>query len=133
MEHPLLERDAIEPVLEPVHRGERRAAPPALDWRQLAGALLAVAGLVAVVLAWVGVSGTLRTSAQLSYLTSGGIGGAALVFLGGVCFMSFEHRRDREALAELEARLTRLEDGLAGEFDHLAALIDRRNGNGADR
>ncbi|MNC96155.1 hypothetical protein D3C83_134480 [compost metagenome] len=39
--------------------------------------------------------------------------------VGTVLLVSCEHSRDRKAIAELAAQLHQLEEGLAGEFDHL--------------
>ena len=40
-----------------------------------------------------------------------------------ILFVSQEHARDREAFAQLDGRLRRLEEGLAAEFDHLYGVL----------
>ena len=131
LEHPLLaEGQPVEPVLPAVEKGARSPSVALLDWRQAVGGLLIVAGLVTILVAWFGVSGTTSTTAQLSYMTSGGLGGVGLILVGALFFVSFEHARDRSVMAELDARLRHLEEGLAGELDVLYETLGtaRRNG-----
>lgn len=54
-----------------------------------AGAGLAVAGLVCVVVGWEGASRTVLVAGQIPYLISGGLLGLGLAFLGG--FLYFAH------------------------------------------
>ena len=94
--------------------------------RQAVGGALVIAGLLAVVAGWWGVAGTPEAWKQFSYLASGGVGGAALVAVGVTVLISYEHARDREAIAELLARIAPFEEAaqrLAG-FDP-AELRDR--------
>ena len=51
-------------------------------YRLRIGAVCTLAGLVAIVAGYFGVSGTSVTTDQLSYLMSGGLGGIALVIIG---------------------------------------------------
>ena len=124
LDHPLLGEDHVEAIL-PAVEGERegRRGLGALDRRQTLGAVLVLAGLVAVLGAWFGISGTNNTTDQLSYLASGGIGGAAFLLIGSILFVSQEHARDREAFAQLDGRLRSLEEGLDAEFDHLYGVL----------
>ncbi|HVW35081.1 MAG TPA: hypothetical protein VHL53_21290 [Acidimicrobiia bacterium] len=124
LEHPLLSGEQAEAIL-PAVEGERagRAGLGGLDRRQTLGGVLILAGLLAVLGAWFGISGTNNTTDQLSYLASGGIGGAAFLLIGSILFVSQEHSRDRESFALLDARIRRLEEGLAAEFDHLYGLL----------
>lgn len=80
-----------------------------LDWRQALGGALVAVGAVAIITAWWGISGTLDPGKQMPYLGSGGIGGAALIALGVTLLISYEHVRDRAALAEVLDRLEQLE------------------------
>jgi len=80
-----------------------------LDWRQALGGALVAVGAVAIIIAWWGISGTLDPGKQMPYLGSGGIGGAALIALGVTLLISYEHVRDRAALAEVLDRLEHLE------------------------
>ena len=127
LDHPLLGDNEVDTILPTVESERDRKGLAALDRRQTLGALLIVAGLLAVLAAWFGISGTNNTTAQLSYLASGGIGGAGFLLIGSLLFVSQEHSRDREALdaafGQLDARIRRLEEGLAAEFDHLYGVI----------
>ena len=84
----------------------------ALDWRQALGGALLLAGVVAIMVAWYGISGTLDPGKQMPYLASGGIGGAALIAVGVTLLLSFEHGRDRAALHEVLDRLDEIEKRL---------------------
>lgn len=85
-----------------------------LDWRQAAGAVALIAGVIAVFVAWFGVSGTLDPGKQMPYLVSGGLGGAALIAVGMTLFLSLEHAQDRAALGEVLDRLEALERRIDG-------------------
>lgn len=124
LEHPLLD-DSVEPILPPTGSSRRRrVASINLDRRQVLGALFVLAGLGAVLGAWIGVSGTQDTGYQLSYITSGGLGGMGIIAAGVVFLVSAEHERDRTAIATLVERMRHLEEGLAGEFDHLYRVLE---------
>ncbi len=110
---------------EPVARNAIRSSVPgslqSLDWRQAAGGALVVLGMLGIIIAWFGVSGTLDPGEQMPYISSGGFGGAALIAVGVTMLISFEHTRDRDALAqvldELDELRTRLDSqGAAGEL-----------------
>ncbi len=59
------------------------------QWLFAAGAALVVAGLVCIIIAWVGTSRTVLVAGQIPYLVSGGLIGLGMVFLGG--FLYFGH------------------------------------------
>jgi hypothetical protein len=124
LEHPLLGDDQAESILPAVDtEGSGGRGLAALDRRQMLGGVLILAGLLAVMGAWFGISGTNNTTDQLSYLASGGLGGAGLLLMGSLLFVSQEHARDREAFTHMDARIRRLEEGLAAEFDHLYTVL----------
>src|SRR5690349_6998105 len=110
-DHMLLEADVPE-LLESSNSARGRKAPPKLDWRQAAGIGLSILGPLLMLLGWYGLSGTNRTSEQLSYFLSGGVGGAAILACGLALLISYEHVADRESMARLVERLDRLEFGL---------------------
>ncbi|MEW6470769.1 MAG: hypothetical protein AB1679_00685 [Actinomycetota bacterium] len=115
--HPLLDERGKEAILPPSESGRSGGRSlRGFDWRQVAGVLLIAGGLLAVVAGWIGVTGTSITADQLSYIGSGGLLGVALIALGVVLLVSYEHLRDRSAMAELSERLGLLEEGLAGRF-----------------
>lgn len=134
-EHPL---DTVATDPEPATVAQGPASPPqvtsraasrgslqSLDWRQAVGGALVVLGMLAIVIAWFGVSGTLDPGEQMPYISSGGFGGSALIALGVTLLISFEHSRDRDALAQVLAELDelrqRLEPGTAPANGHDAA------------
>jgi hypothetical protein len=126
MNHPFLTDEAapLLPPLDGVHG--RLTALRAVDWRQTLGGVTVLAGFGLLFLGWLGVSGTVRTADQLSYLAAGGLWGIALVATGLTFMVAHEHRVDRLALAHLEQRLGVLEEALGGEFDairdHIVSL-----------
>jgi hypothetical protein len=100
-------------------RAQSKSPLANMDWRQLLGGLLVVAGLVIVIVGWYRASGTTSTTNQFSYVISAGFGGGAVVIIGAVFLIAYEHFLDRQAMVELQQRLARLEQGMAGEFDNL--------------
>jgi len=125
---------------EPAHVAPRRSAEPAsgarqaavrsstagslqsLDWRQAVGGALLVLGMLGIIIAWFGVSGTLDPGEQMPYISSGGFGGAALIAVGVTLLISFEHTRDRDALAQV-----------LDELDDLRRRLDSQIGAGEQR
>jgi len=97
-----LETHPLAPAGGPVAR--RR--PP---WRHVVGWLLMIGGVVAVLVAWYGISGTVDPGEQMPYLASGGLGGAAAIAIGAVLVVAGEHVRDRAALGLVLQRLDELE------------------------
>lgn len=70
------------------HRPRPRVRLAAPARAGLAFGAIAVSGLVALVLAWYGVSGTVDLSNQMAYTVSGGAGGLALVVTGATLLAS---------------------------------------------
>jgi hypothetical protein len=122
--HPFLDEGEAPRLLPPVGLQLRGRALKELDWRQLLGGLCLLVGFVVLGVGWWGISGTDRTVDQLSYLFSGGLGGAALIGTGLTLLVGHEHTADRDAIAALDARLAVLEEGLAGEFDTLRDILN---------
>lgn len=98
-----------------------------LDWRQALGGGLIGLGVLAVVIAWFGVSGTLDPGEQMPYISSGGFGGSALIAIGVTLLVSFEHVRDREALRDVLEELDELRDRL----DAVLTVSVRPSNNGS--
>ena len=88
-----------------------------------AGGAFVVAGLLAIIVGWVGTSRTVLVAGQIPYLVSGGLLGLGLVFVGG--FLYFGHwvavmaRENRESAAEDRRDLAALRDSI----DDLAATM----------
>ena len=98
------------------------AAPRSIHVRSVIGGILILGGIVAVLVGWVGISGTLDPGKQMPYLISGGIGGAMAVAVGVTLLISNEHVRDRESLDELYGRLESLETMVDEVEQHLVRL-----------
>jgi hypothetical protein len=71
------------------------------QWDRTVGALAALAGAVAVVAGWFGVSGAGLPSQQLPYLASGAVGGLFLLGLGATFWLSADARDEWRKLDEL--------------------------------
>lgn len=103
-------------------------------WLFAVGGALAVAGVIAVVVGWVGTSRTVLVAGQIPYVVSGGLLGLGLIFLGG--FLYFGHwmallvREGRERAAEDRNDLARLRDSL-GEISRSLAAVVEVMGSGA--
>jgi hypothetical protein len=104
-------------------RAPRWPTAEEVEWRRAAGALVVLAGLVAIGAGWFGVSGSDTVWKQVPFVVSGGLGGAALVAIGVALLVSFEHARDRQLIQQLLARMDELEYGLAAELDGVRAEL----------
>lgn len=109
-EHPLNAHFGPQP--SPRGDGFARGQLGTMDTRQAIAIALIVLGMIGVVVAWFGISGTLDPGEQMPYLASGGIGGAALIAIGVMMYVSWEHVQDRAALATLLQRLEAVEVAL---------------------
>ncbi len=111
-EHPYVDDSLVIDDPETEAKGKKRGGLHGLDWRQAIGALAIVAGLVCIVGGWIGMSGTPVLSEQLTFLFSGGFGGAGLVAVGGIMLAAFEHHSDRMVIAELDRKIVALHHDL---------------------
>ena len=71
------------------------------QWDRTVGALAALAGVVAIVVGWFGVSGAGLPSQQLPYLASGAVGGLFLLGVGATFWLSADARDEWRKLDEL--------------------------------
>jgi ABC-type Fe3+ transport system permease subunit len=94
------------------------------------GGAFAVAGIVLVIIGWVGTSRTVLVAGQIPYLVSGGLLGLALVFLGGFLYFGYwlalmvrENREraesDRADFAQLRASLEEVSRSLGTVAEQL--------------
>lgn len=90
------------------------------QWLFVAGGALVLAGIVLVLIGWVGTSRTVLVAGQIPYVVSGGLLGLGLIFLGGFLYFGYWL-----ALLVRDGRARRQED--ATEFARMAASIDRTN------
>lgn len=108
-----------------------------LQWDRFGAWAMIVLGLGAVAVGWYGISDTPYPAEQLPFLLSGGVGGALLVAIGGVLWLSADLRDEWRKLDRIEQRLA------AGSFPEApspAAMADAapvddiaRRGVSADR
>jgi hypothetical protein len=84
------------------------------------------AGFVAIGVAWGQVQGTHVVAVQLSYMTSGGLTGLALVFLGTGLLKSDDLKAIREGVEELRDRIDDLEHDVSDTKDWLQTLEVKR-------
>jgi hypothetical protein len=78
------------------------------QWDRTAAVVLASAGLLALLIAWIGVSSTIFTYKQMPYVVSGGLLGVCLVSIAGALWRSADLRdawRKLDALEELVAQI----------------------------
>ena len=72
------------------------------QWDRTAAVALAGTGLVALLVAWLGVSGTVFTYKQMPYVVSGGLLGVCLVSMAGALWRSADLRDAWRKLDRLE-------------------------------
>lgn len=72
------------------------------QWDRTAAVALAVTGLVALLVAWLGVSSTVFTYKQMPYVVSGGLLGVCLVSMAGALWRSADLRDAWRKLDQLE-------------------------------
>ncbi len=80
------------------------------QWDRAGALTLLVAGVIVLILGWVGISGTSFTAEQLPYVISGGIASLFLMGVGGVMWLSADLRDEWRKLDGLEQAL--LSNGL---------------------
>ena len=85
------------------------------QWDRALATTLFVAGGVALVVAWVGVSRQALTALQVPYVISGGIGGIFLLGLGAVFWLSADLRDEWRKLDQVAAALGAEEHVSGGE------------------
>lgn len=72
------------------------------QWDRTAAVVLATTGLMALLVAWIGVSSTIFTYKQMPYVVSGGLLGVCLVSIAGALWRSADLRDAWRKLAALE-------------------------------
>jgi hypothetical protein len=92
----------------------------------LLGWALITAGFVAIAAAWGQVQGTNVVAVQLSYMTSGGLTGLALVFVGTGLLKADDLRAIRHGVDELRDRIDDLEHDVSDTKDWLQTLEVKR-------
>lgn len=70
---------------------------------------LALVGVIAITVGWIGVSGTGLAPEQIPYVISGGIGGIVLVALGCTAWISADLQDEWRRLDAIEERLQQID------------------------
>src|SRR5437588_12641500 len=98
------------------------------QWLFVAGGALVLAGIVLVIIGWVGTSQTVLVAGQIPYVVSGGLLGLGLIFLGGFLYFGYWLAllfRDGRARGERqEVELARVAEGLEVANDTLARIAE---------
>lgn len=94
--------------------------------QSLLGWAVITAGFVAIGVAWGQVQGTHVVAVQLSYMTSGGLTGLALVFLGTSLLRAEDLRSIRDGVEELRDRIDDMEHDVSDTKDWLQTLEVKR-------
>jgi hypothetical protein len=84
------------------------------------------AGFIAIAAAWGQVQGTPVVAVQLSYMTSGGLTGLALILLGTGLIRADDLRAIRQGVEELVDRVNDLEHDVVDTKDWLQTLEVKR-------
>jgi len=90
------------------------------QWLFVAGGALVLAGIVLVIIGWVGTSRTVLVAGQIPYVVSGGLLGLGLIFLGGFLYFGYWL-----ALLVRDNRARRQEED--DEFARMAVSLERAN------
>jgi hypothetical protein len=85
------------------------------QWDRVLAIACVVLGALALLLGWLGVSGTALSYKQLPYLISGGLVGVVLIGLGATIYLSADLRDEWRKLDRLEERVDRALGALLGE------------------
>jgi len=72
------------------------------QWDRIGAVVLVALGGLALLLGWIGVSGTPLPSEQIPYVVSGGLAGLALIGVGATLWLSADLRDEWRKLKHLE-------------------------------
>ena len=78
------------------------------QWDRVGAAALVAVGLSALLLGWIGMSGTVLTFQQLPYLLSGGLLGFSVITVGAALWLSADVRDEWRKIDRLEAAIDRV-------------------------
>ena len=76
-----------------------------VQWDRALAVTLLVAGALALIVGWTGISDEVFAARQLPYLLSGGIGGLFLLGVGATLWLSADMRDEWHQLRRIEARM----------------------------
>jgi hypothetical protein len=98
------------------------------NWDRTTAGVLVVLGALALLIGWIGVSGTGLAAEQNPYLISGGLLGIALIGVGCTVWLSADLQDEWRRLDALEEKL----DGLGIPTMPLAVPVAADDGDGRD-
>lgn len=75
------------------------------QWDRVAAAMFVAGGAIALLVGWLGVSGTLDTGKQLPYVVSGAMFGLFLLGIGALLWLSADLRDEWRKLDSIERHL----------------------------
>lgn len=106
------------------------------QWDRVGAVVLVVAGALALLFGWLGISDALLPAEQLPYLLSGGLVGVFLLGLGATLWLSADLRDEWRKLDRLEELVTgegeaEVEDAVT--TNGASADVDLASGNGGPR
>jgi hypothetical protein len=78
------------------------------QWARIVGALLAAGGLIALILGYVGASGTPYVAEQIPYIVSGAVTGLFLLGAAATLYLSADMQAEWHKLDDIERRLAHM-------------------------
>jgi hypothetical protein len=99
------------------------------QWDRVGAALLVAAGIVAILLGWIGLSGVGLPAAQIPYVLSGGVLGVVFIGIGATLWMSADLRDEWRKLDRLEELALKLLDRANDAGTEVAADVSGANGS----
>jgi hypothetical protein len=91
------------------------------QWDRVTAVLVVLGGLLALLLGWIGVSGSAYAAGQLPYVVSGGLLGIFLLGVGGTLWLSADLRDEWRKLDRVEEALLTLAASAAEPTGTVAA------------
>lgn len=103
------------------------------QWDRLAAAALALLGVSALLLGWLGIDDALYPGQQIPYVLSGGIGGLFAIGASAVLWLSADLRDEWRKLDQIDEKLGRLLEQQAAAASLAEATGVEPKSNGARR
>jgi len=98
------------------------------QWDRVAAAAIFILGLLALLLGYIGISGTSYPAEQMPFMISGGIFGLFLLGTAGILYLSADLRDEWRKLDELDDTMKRLEPTSAEDVAPAAVTEDEPTG-----
>lgn len=94
-----------------------------LQWDRALALLAGVAGVVCLVVGWIGASGTPYVAKQVPYVVSGGLGGLALLIAGATLWLSADMNDEWRVLDRIELDAHEHESAESAELAELRERV----------